>query len=70
MLTNLDFKYKMVFGLSITGSTTATTLIFVKSRETNILGRLSLKVKKLLTLTGDVKMIFKLQDINLSLTNF
>ena len=29
-----------------------------------------MKVKKLLTLTGDVKMIFKLQDINLSLNKF
>ena len=37
--------------------------------KSNILGNLSLKVKKLLTLTGDVKTIFKLQDVNLSLNN-
>ena len=60
----------MAFGLSTTGSTTATTLIFVKSHESNILGHLFLKVKKLLTLTGDVKMIFKLLYINLSLNDF
>ena len=29
-----------------------------------------MKAKKLLTVTGDVKTIFKLQDINLSLDNF
>ena len=30
----------------------------------------NIKVKKLFTLTGDVKTIFKLQDVNLSLNNF
>ena len=63
MFTNLDFK--MVFGLSIIRSIATTT-----SPKSNILGNLSLKVKKVLTLTGDVKTIFKLQDVNLLLNNF
>ena len=60
----------MVFGLYITGSISATTLILVNNPESNIFGNLLLKVEKLLTLTGDVKTIFKLQDVNLSLNNF
>ena len=32
-------------------------------------GNLPLKVKKALTLTGDLKMVFKLQDASLSLNN-
>ena len=54
-----------MFGLSIIRSIAATT-----SPKSNILGNLSLKVKKVLTLTGDVKTIFKLQDVNLLLNNF
>ena len=38
--------------------------------ESDMLGNLSLSVKKVLTLTGDVKPIFKLQDVNLTLNNF
>ena len=38
--------------------------------EGNILGNLSLKVKKLLNLTGELKKIFKLQNVNLSLNSF
>ena len=55
----------MVFGLSIIGCITTTTLLLLP--ESNILDNLSLKVKKVLALTGDVKTIFKLQDVNLSL---
>ena len=43
------------------GRIAATTLML--SPESNILGNLSLKMKKLLTLTGDVKTSFKLQQI-------
>ena len=70
MFTNSDFK--MAFGLSIIGSTAATTphLYLQTGPESNILGNLFLKVKNLLTLTGDVETIFKLQDVNLSLKNF
>ena len=58
----------MAFGLTIIGDIAATTLIVVSpesptSPESNILGNLSLKVKKLLILTCDVKSIFKLQDV-------
>ena len=60
----------MVLGLCITGSISVTTLILVNNPESNIFGNLPLKVEKLLTLTGDVKTIFKLQDVNLSLNNF
>ena len=66
MFTNSDLK--MVFGLSIIGCITTTTLLLLP--ESNILDNLSLKVKKVLALTGDVKTIFKLQDVNLSLNNF
>ena len=41
----------------------ATWHLYLQTRpESNILGELSLKVKKLLALTGDVKTIFKLKD--------
>ena len=56
MFTNSDFK--LAFGLTIVGSI-----------ESNILGNLSSKVKKLLTRKGNVKTIFKLQYFNLSLNN-
>ena len=56
-----------MFGLSIIGCITTTTLLLLP--ESNILDNLSLKVKKVLTLTGDVKTIFKLQNVNLSLNN-
>ena len=60
----------MAFGLTIIGRIAATVLVLVTSPESNILGNLSLKVKNLLTLTGDVKVIFKLQDVNSSLNSF
>ena len=66
MFTNSDLK--MVSGLSIIGCIKTTTLLLLP--ESNILDNLSLKVKKVLALTGDVKTIFKLQDVNLSLNNF
>ena len=68
MLSNSDFKMK--FGGDIKGSIPITTLDLVKSPESNIFGNLSLKEKKLLILTGDVKTIFKLQDVNFSVNNF
>lgn len=37
------------------------------SPELNMSGKLSLKVKKLLTLLVDIKMIFNLQDVNFSI---
>ena len=43
-------------------------LYFQTSPENNILDKLSLK--RLLTLKAEVKSIFKLQDINLSLNKF
>ena len=60
----------MVFGLCITGSISATTLILVNNPESNIFGNLTLKVEKLLTLAGEGKTNFKLKDVNLSLNNF
>ena len=68
MFSNSDFK--MAFGLSIIGSIAATTLTHQTSPESTIIGNLSLKVKKFLTLADDVKTIFKLQDVNLSLSDF
>ena len=64
MLTNSDFK--VALDLSIIRSIAPQ----YTSPESNILANLFLKMKKLLTLTGDVKTIFKLQDINLPLNNF
>ena len=60
----------MAFGLTIIGSIVATTFILVKKSESNILGNLFFKVKMLLSLTGEVKTIFKSKDINLSVNNF
>ena len=40
------------------------------SLESNILGNLSLNMKKLLTVTGDVNRIFKLQDVGFLVNNF
>ena len=60
----------MAFSLFIIGSIAATHLHLSASPESDILGNLSLSVKKVLTLTGDVKPIFKLQDVNLTLNNF
>ena len=61
MFTDLDFK--IAFGLTIISSIVATKLILVNNStpKSNILGNLSLKVKKLVTLTGDVKVIVKIQ---------
>ena len=57
-LTNSDFK--ILSRLTAIGSIAATTVIFVNKSERNILGNLYLKVKKLLPLTRNAKMIFKL----------
>ena len=65
LLTNSEFK--MVFGITIMQPA---HLYLLTSLENDVLGNLSLKVKKLLTLTGDVKTIFKLQDVNLLQNNF
>ena len=61
------FGFKIVFHLTVTGSTATTTPYLKTCPEGNILGNLSLKVKKLSTLIGDVKTVFKLQVVNLSL---
>ena len=45
-------------------------LYLYTSPELNILGTLSLNVEKTLTLIGDVKMIFKLQNISFSIKIF
>ena len=57
-----------MFGLTIVGSIAATTLILITSPESNILSYITdpLRWK---ALTGDIIMIFKLQDIYL-LNNF
>ena len=37
--------------------------------ESNILDNLSIKMKKFFTIIGDVKIIFRLQDVNFSVNN-
>ena len=60
----------MIFSLTVIGSTATTTPILINKSWKYILGTLALKVKKVLALTGDVKTISKLQDVNLSVNNF
>ena len=47
-----------------------THLYLYASPECNILDTLFLAVKKLLALTGDMKAIFKLQDLSFPVNNF
>ena len=66
MFTNSDFK--MAFVLTVIGSTAATSLVLV-NKSWNVLGNLSLKVKKVFDFNRWLRNIFKLQDINLSVHN-
>ena len=57
---------KMMFSLTVISSIATTLFLLVNMFWKYILGNLTLEVKIFLTVTGAVKMISKLQDVNLS----
>ena len=57
---------KMMFSLTVISSFATTLFLLVNMFWKYILGNLTLEVKIFLTVTGAVKMISKLQDVNLS----
>ena len=56
----------MMFSLTVISSIATTLFLLVNMFWKYILGNLTLEVKIFLTVTGAVKMISKLQDVNLS----
>ena len=55
-----------MFSLTVISSIATTLFLLVNMFWKYILGNLTLEVKIFLTVTGAVKMISKLQDVNLS----